>query len=274
APLCPSLVAVIVAVPATLPVTSPLELTVATEVLLLDQLTVRPDSGLPLASLGVAVSCTVEPTDTVAEGGATATEATGTCTTVMADVPLCPSLVAVIVAVPATLPVTSPLELTVATVVLLLTQATARPDSGLPLPSFGVAVSWTVLPSLTDADAGVTATETTGTNVTVMAEVPFFPSDVAVIVADPAPTPVTRPLPVTLATPALLLVQLTERPDSGVPFASLGVATSCTVPPTVTFAVAGATSTVATDTGGVLPVIATLQTVCVPASEYTVTLAR
>src|SRR5436309_7880299 len=220
-PLCPSLVAVMVAEPTVTPVTRPLELTVATEVLLLDQLTVRPDSGLPLASLGVAVSCTVEPTDTVAEAGATLTEATGTCTTVMADVPLCPSLVAVIVAVPATLPVTSPLELTVATVVLLLTQVTVRPVSGLPFASFGAAVSWTVLPSFTEADAGVTVTDDTGTNVTVMAEVPLFPSDVAVIVADPAPTPVTRPLPVTLATPVLPLDQLTVRPDSGVPFASL-----------------------------------------------------
>jgi len=99
-PLCPSLVAVIVAEPTAAPLTRPLALTVATDVLLLDQLTVRPDSGLPLASFGVAVSCTVDPTCTVAEGGATVTVATGTCTTVMADVPLCPSLVAVIVAVP------------------------------------------------------------------------------------------------------------------------------------------------------------------------------
>src|SRR3989449_400880 len=195
-------------------------------------------------------------------------------TTVMVAVPDWPSLVAVMVAEPTVAPLTRPLGLTVATVVLPLAHATARPDSGLPLPSFGVAVSWTVLPSLTDADAGVTATEATGTNVTVMAEVPLFPSDVAVIVADPAPTPVTRPLPVTLATPVLLLDQLTVRPDNGAPFASFGVASSCTVPPTVTLAVAGATSTVATDTGGVVPVIAKLQTVCVPASEYTVELAR
>src|SRR5438034_6645911 len=148
-PLCPSLMAVIVAEPATTPLTSPLELTVATAVLLLDHAIVRPDSGLPLTSFGVAVSWNALPAGTLAEPGLTVTDATGTCTTVMADVPLCPSLVAVIVAVPATLPVTSPLELTVATVVLLLTQATARPDSGLPLPSFGVAVRWTVLPSFT-----------------------------------------------------------------------------------------------------------------------------
>src|SRR2546422_8444985 len=44
-------------------------------------------------------------------------------------------------------------------------------------------------------------------------------------------------LPISLG---LLLDQDTTRPDSGVPFASLGVATSCTVPPTVRLAVAGA----------------------------------
>src|SRR6266567_3217874 len=58
-PLCPSLVAVMVAEPATTPLTTPLPLTVATEVLLLLHDTTRPVKGLPLASLGVAVSCTV-----------------------------------------------------------------------------------------------------------------------------------------------------------------------------------------------------------------------
>src|ERR1051325_8308126 len=110
--------------------------------------------------------------------------------TVMAAVPLWPSLVAVIVAVPTAPPVTSPLPLTlatpvlllahvtvrppsarplalpVATDVLLLAQVTLRPLSGLPFPSFGVAVSWTVLPSFTDADAGATVTAPPGTKVT------------------------------------------------------------------------------------------------------------
>src|SRR5213076_630947 len=193
-PLCPSLVAVIVAEPATTPLTSPLELTVATELSLLDHVIVRPVSALPLASFGVAVSWSVLPTGTLPDAGLTVTEATGTCTTVMADVPLCPSLVAVIVTVPATLPVTSPLELTVATVVLPLTQVTVRPVSGVPFASFGVAVSWTVLPSFTEADAGVTVTEATGTFETVTLAVPLCPSLVAVIVAVPATLPVTSPL--------------------------------------------------------------------------------
>ena len=55
-PRCPSLVDVIVAAPEALPVTRPLPLTIATAVALLDQVTVRPVSGLPFASLGVAVS--------------------------------------------------------------------------------------------------------------------------------------------------------------------------------------------------------------------------
>src|SRR5436190_126322 len=132
--------------------------------------------------------------------------------TVMAAVPLCPSLMAVIVAEPATTPVTSPLALTVATAVLLLDHVIVRPVSAFPLASFGVAVSCTVLPSFTLAVAGVTLTDATGTLVTVMPEVPLCPSLVAVIVADPAAPPVTRPLLLTDATAPLLLDHVTVRP--------------------------------------------------------------
>src|SRR5690349_1721950 len=84
-PLWPSLVAVIVADPAATPVTSPLALPVAAAVLLLCHVTVRPVTVLPFASFGVAVSCTLLPADTVADAGVTVTEATGMCTTVMAE---------------------------------------------------------------------------------------------------------------------------------------------------------------------------------------------
>src|SRR2546426_8081 len=184
-PLFPSLVAVIVAVPAVFPVTSPLALTVATVALLLAQLTVRPDSRLPLASLGVAVSCTVWPTCTDAVAGFTVTEATGTVLTVIVAEPLCPSLVAVIVDEPAVTPVTSPLALTVATAGLPLAQVTVRPPRGLPFASLGVAVSGTVWPACTDAVAGVTVTDATGTVLTVIIPVPLCPSEVAVSSAEP-----------------------------------------------------------------------------------------
>src|SRR5207302_1115490 len=158
-----SLVAVIVAEPTTRPVTSPLAVTVATAVFELPHVTVRPVSGLPFASLGVATSCTVWPTCTLALAGLTDTEATGAgAGTVIAAVPLCPSLVAVIVAEPAARAVTSPLPLTVATVVLLEDHVITRPDSGLPLASCGVAVSCTVCPTGTLAVAGLTDTEATG----------------------------------------------------------------------------------------------------------------
>src|SRR5437016_12181344 len=161
-PLCPSLVAVMVAEPAATPLTSPLPLTVAADVLLLCQVTVRPTSGLPFASLGVAVRCRRLPADTVPDAGVTVTEATGMCTTVMAEVPLCPSLVAVIVADPANTPVTRPVAFTVAAEPLLLDQVIDRPVRTLPFASFNVAASCSVWPSFTVADPGVSVTVARG----------------------------------------------------------------------------------------------------------------
>src|SRR2546422_88740 len=161
-PLCPSLVAVIVAEPAAAPVTTPLELTVATEVLLLDQDTARPDSGVPFASFGVAVSCTVPPTKTDAVAGLTLTDATATLATVMLALPLFPSLVAVITAEPTAPPGTSPLASTLATLDWLVDQSTARPESALPAKSSGVAVSCTVCPTCVVPEGGVTTTWATG----------------------------------------------------------------------------------------------------------------
>jgi len=76
-PLCPSLVAVIVAQPGASPVTSPVADTDATADALVAHVTILPVNGLPAASLGVAVNCTVPPTTTIAGVGATDTEATG-----------------------------------------------------------------------------------------------------------------------------------------------------------------------------------------------------
>src|SRR5258708_10205252 len=68
-----------------------------------------------------------------------------------------------------------------------------RPASTVPLASFGVAVSCTVCPVATLAEAGLTETDATGTAVTVAVAVPLLPSLVAGGVARPAPPPVTRP---------------------------------------------------------------------------------
>src|SRR5207253_11514350 len=65
---------------------------VATPVLLLDQVTTRPESGVPFASFGVAVSCTVWPACTVGAAGLTLTKATGaTQVTVTVAVSVAPS---------------------------------------------------------------------------------------------------------------------------------------------------------------------------------------
>src|SRR6266576_894180 len=252
-PLWPSLVAVIVTgPPAATPLTSPLPFTLAIALLLDCQVTTRPVNGLPFASLGVAVSCTVLPTATPAVAGVTVTDATGTGVTVMAAVPLWPSLVAVIVAEPATLVVTSPLLLTVATVVLFEAHVTVRPVKTLPFASLRVAVSCTVWPAGTLAEGGVTVTEATGAPATVMLAVPLWPSLVAVMVTDPAVTPVTSPLPLTVAIVLSLDCQLMARPVNGLPFASRGVAVSCTVCPCSTLTEAGVTVTAATGTVGTI----------------------
>src|SRR5438034_11721196 len=122
----------VVAEPAVTPVTSPLPPTVATALLLLAQVTVRPLSGFPFASFGVAASCTVWPACTDAVAGLTVTDATSTVLTVIVAVPPCPSLVAVIVPAPAVTPDPSPAPLPLATAVLLLAHLPPRPDSGFP----------------------------------------------------------------------------------------------------------------------------------------------
>ena len=97
-------------------------------------------------------------------------------------------------------------------------------------------------------DAGLTVTKATGTACTVMAAVPVLPPLVAEIVALPAVTPCTSPLALTLATPELLLVQVTVRPASGFPAESSTSALSWTIFPAVRLAVGGLTSTVSTGT--------------------------
>src|SRR3989454_1010290 len=145
-PLFPSLVAVMVTgPPAALPVTRPFASTVARLASLVTHVMVRPVSALPAASFGVAVSCSVVPTTTLAGEGVTSTEATGAGVTVTPDVPLFPSLVAVMVTGPPTLlPVTRPFASTVARVASLVPHVTVRPGRGVPAGSFGVAVSCTV----------------------------------------------------------------------------------------------------------------------------------
>jgi hypothetical protein len=105
-----SLVAVIVAVPIVpaAAVTKPFADTVATEGLLEDQVTTRPESTLLCASSNTTVSCSVALWNTVALGGLTITVATGAGVTVRTALPVFPSLVATMFAVPSATALTTP----------------------------------------------------------------------------------------------------------------------------------------------------------------------
>jgi len=134
-------VAVIVTLPFATPVTTPVELTVALDGSLVPQVIVRPASAFPLASFGVATNTAVAPAFTLNVAGLTETLATATGVIVAALVPTLPSEVALIAAVPAAIPVTSPDELTVATELFELDHVTTLPVSVFPRESLAVAVS-------------------------------------------------------------------------------------------------------------------------------------
>src|SRR6478672_25505 len=150
----------------------------------------------------------------------------GTSATVIVLVPLFVSLVAVMSAVPGATAVTTPVADTVATTVLLEPHVTTRSVTTLPTLSLTVGVRANVCVTNMLLVGGDTATVPTGIFVTVTVAVPLLPSLVAVIVAVPGATPVTTPADVTVATAALLDVQVMTRSVTIVPFVSLTVGVS------------------------------------------------
>jgi hypothetical protein len=244
----PSLVAVIVVVPAATPVTTPLADTVAAAVLLDVHTTTRFVTTVPLTSFTVATSVVVWPATTLAVAGATVTLPTAVCVAVTVELPLLPSLVAVIVAEPGATPVTTPVVETVAMAVLLDDHATARSVTTTPFASLTVAVRVVVWPTVTVAVGGDTVTLPTGDGVTVIADVPLFVSLVAVIVAIPPLTPVTTPAVFTIATCVLLELHETTRFVTTLPLASVTVAVSVAVALGGMASAGGDTTTLATAT--------------------------
>src|SRR5438445_616990 len=87
----------------------------------------------------------------------------------------------------------------------------------------------------------MTDTETTGLMITVMADVALCPPAEAVIVARPAATPVTSPVPSTVATAVLPLGQVTAT-DTALPTLSFAVAVSGVFSLTGTVSAAGVTA--------------------------------
>ena len=144
----------------------------------------------------------------------TVTAATGTWRTCTTADPCFPSTVATITAFPGARPVTRPDDETVASDGDPLDQKIVRPASGCPETLRGVATSCTELPTTMLGDAGETSTTATGSGAIVTTAVPVAPSLVAVIVAAPVETPVTRPLAETVATCVLFDENETDCPIS------------------------------------------------------------
>jgi hypothetical protein len=239
-----SLVAVIVAVPrptavtvTAVPLGPPAGVTLATVESLETQLTVRPVKVAPVAFFVVAVSGCVSRSIIGVVGAESVTDVTGASVTVIEDVPVLLSLVAVIVALPAPIAVTRPFPSTVATIASLEVQLTTRPVRVLSPASFVTAVSCRggVIPRTRLALVGLTVTVATGTGLTVITGVGAELTDslVAVIVAVPTPTAVTVVVPLvppaglTVNTAVLLETQLTVRPINVAPSAFVVVAVSC-----------------------------------------------
>jgi hypothetical protein len=251
-----SLVAVIVAVPVATAVTvtvAPLAvltelaaLSVNTAVLLETQLTVRPESVLPPASFGDAVSTCVPPTTIGVVATDRATVVTGAGLTVSVALPVFPSLMAMICTEPGATAVTTPPTDTVATAELPDVQVTLRPVKMVPLASRVVPVACVVCPTVIVVEASETVTSATGTGTTVIEEVPVRPSLVALIVALPSATAVTKPLVDTSAIDGASDDHVTVRPLRTLLLASLVSAPSWNVVPMTTFADGGLTSTAAT----------------------------
>ena len=150
-----------------------------------------------------------------------------------------------IVALPFATAVTSPEASTVATEVSLDSQENVALGTAWPLASSASAVSCTVAPNAaSSAAAGDTSTEAADCITVTTADPEALPA-LAVIVACPSPTPVTRPVASTAATPALLLSQVTVAPVMTLESWSRTSAVSCTVAPNaVNSAAAGLTEIV------------------------------
>jgi hypothetical protein len=116
----------------------------------------------------------------------TVTVATGAGVTVIVALPVLPSLVAVILAMPSATAVTRPSAETVATALLLELHVIERPVKTMPFASKVVALACAVSTALMELGVRNTLTDATGAGVTVIDEVPLLFSLVAVTVAEPA----------------------------------------------------------------------------------------
>jgi hypothetical protein len=157
-----------------------------------------------------AVNCLVFPAGTLGLAGVTAIEDRVAGVTVMVVFPAILPDAAVMVAIPATTAVASPVLLTVVTEVFEEAQVTCLVISWVvPSEYLPEAVNCLVLPSGTLGLAGVTDIEDRVAGVTAMVVFPEILRKLAVTVAVPAATAVANPLFLTVATEVLDDLQVT-----------------------------------------------------------------
>ncbi len=185
----------------------------------------------------------VPPAVTDDDANDTLTVATGTAVTVSSALPLLPSLVPVIVAVPTVSVVTRPLALTVATAGFELAHDTARPVSTSFEASREVAVACVVPPTVIDEAASDTLTVATGTGTTVTVDDPTTPSAVALITVVPGATARTRPVLAMTATLLFAERHSTARSVNTAPLLSRTTAVRSSVTPVISETLTGVTST-------------------------------
>jgi uncharacterized protein (DUF849 family) len=221
-----------VALPAATAVTTPLDDTVASCGAALLHVMARPESTLFDASRSTADACVVCPAFSDCAPNVTLTLATGAgggASTPIAALADLPSTVALIMVLPCDTAVTRPAFDTVATVGFDDDHVGTRDVRTLPAASYAVAESCDDPLTCSVAEFGVTVIDAAVTAVTEKFAVPAMPSATALIVADPAPTAVTRPAAFTVATAGALELHVNVRPDIGAPCASNATAESCAV---------------------------------------------
>ena len=235
-----------IARPAAKAVTRPDASTRATETSLDDQANSASPTANPFASNASAARRTVSPGVIVSAEGDTATTAGGPrATTVSRARPVTPADVAVISASPAETPVTTPSPSTTATSVSPDAHANSAPPTGCPFASEASAESRTV-PAIGSVSAAGDTVTTSASWATVTAAVAEAEPAVAVTIAVPLATAVTRPEELfTPATETSLLLHATDVPAITCPFWSRTAAESCAVAPKAgSVTVSGVTVTV------------------------------
>jgi hypothetical protein len=148
----------------------------------------------------VAVNCFVVPTAMLEFPGATASETSVALLTVREALPVTPPEAALMVLLPLPTAVANPAELTVATPVADEDHVTDVSSCVLPSSKLPTALNCCVVPSAIVGLAGLTAIEIRCAATTVKVEESENDPTVAVMVVLPAPTVVTTPVLLTVAT--------------------------------------------------------------------------